>query len=36
MKIGVLKEVKDNEKRVAVTPSLIPKIKKLKINKTCK
>ena len=29
MKIGVLKEVKDNEKRVAVTPSLIPKIKKL-------
>ena len=29
MKIGVLKEVKDNEKRVAITPSLIPKIKKL-------
>ena len=29
MKIGVLKEVKENEKRVAITPSLIPKIKKL-------
>ena len=29
MKIGVLKEVKANEKRVAITPSLIPKIKKL-------
>ena len=29
MKIGVLKEIKDNEKRVAVTPSIISKIKKL-------
>ena len=29
MKIGVLKEVKDNEKRVAITPPLIPKLKKL-------
>ena len=29
MKIGVLKEVKVNEKRVAITPSLIPKITKL-------
>ena len=29
MKIGVLKEVKDNEKRVAITPTLIPKLKKL-------
>ena len=29
MKIGVLKEIKDNEKRVAVTPGVISKIKKL-------
>lgn len=29
MKIGVLKEIKDNEKRVAITPSVISKIKKL-------
>jgi NAD(P) transhydrogenase subunit alpha len=29
MKIGVLKEIKDNEKRVAITPGVIPKIKKL-------
>ena len=29
MKIGVLKENKENEKRVAITPSSIPKIKNL-------
>ena len=29
MKIGILKEIKDNEKRVALTPSIISKIKKL-------
>ena len=29
MKIGVLKENKPNEKRVAITPSSISKIKKL-------
>jgi len=29
MKIGVLKEIKDNEKRVAITPNVISKIKKL-------
>ena len=29
MKIGVLKEIKDNEKRVAITPNVVSKIKKL-------
>ena len=29
MKIGVIKEIKDNEKRVAITPGIISKIKKL-------
>lgn len=29
MKIGVLKEIKDNEKRVAITPNIVTKIKKL-------
>ena len=29
MKIGVLKENKSNEKRVALTPSAVTKIKKL-------
>ncbi len=29
MKIGVLKENKPNEKRVALTPSVVTKIKKL-------
>ena len=29
MKIGVLKEIKDNEKRVAITPNAVSKIKKL-------
>ena len=29
MKIGVLKEIKDNEKRVAITPNVVTKIKKL-------
>lgn len=29
MKIGVLKEIKDNEQRVAITPAVVTKIKKL-------
>jgi len=29
MKIGVIKEIKDNEKRAALTPGIISKIKKL-------
>ena len=29
MKIGVLTEIKDNEKRVAITPNVVTKIKKL-------
>ena len=29
MKIGVLQEIKDNEKRVAITPNVVTKIKKL-------
>ena len=29
MKIGILKEIKENEKRVSITPSVVSKIKKL-------
>ena len=29
MRIGVLKEIKDNERRVAITPNIVPKIKNL-------